>query len=137
MEYKMAGRIVLIKPTETIQTRNGGTYTKREIVLDCTRFDSITGERGFDNFPYFTFSGEKVNLLDNFQLGQVVSISFYIQGYNGSRGDDAYFNTVRGYRIEPVQTQYQPQQQQTYTQAPTQPVVYQQQVQSADNDYPF
>ena len=113
MANQMTGRIFLIQPTQSIPTKSGGTFYKREVVLDCTRFDQYTGERGYENFPVFEFSNDRCSLLDAFKPGDIVTISFDIQGTKSSQGD-RYFNSVRGYKIERrggVQTQ-QPQVQQ-------------------------
>ncbi|MCM1140468.1 MAG: DUF3127 domain-containing protein [Muribaculum sp.] len=110
MANQMTGRIFIIQPTQSIPTKSGGTFYKREIVLDCTRFDPYTGERGYDNYPVFEFSNDRCSLLDAFQPGDVVTISFDIQGTKSSQGD-RYFNSVRGYKIEHRgNAQAQPQQ---------------------------
>jgi hypothetical protein len=57
---------------------------KRELYLDCTRYDSLTGERDErENKPLLEFGGDKV--LDklaslNLQKGDVVCVKFAIQG---------------------------------------------------------
>ena len=99
MANQMTGRIFLIQPTQSIPTKSGGTFYKREVVLDCTRFDPYTGERGYDNYPVFEFSNDRCSLLDAFKPGDIVTISFDIQGTKSSQGD-RYFNSVRGYKIE-------------------------------------
>ena len=100
----MTGKIHVIMPTETIVSKKDSTksFLKRTIVLDCTRFDPYTGERGFENFPSFEFSGDKCADLDNFKVGQVVILSFDLQGnkYTDSNGQEKYFTSIRGYKIE-------------------------------------
>lgn len=136
MANQLTGKILHIFPTqEFLSKTNGKPFRKREIVLDCARFDPYTGERGYDNTPVFEFTADRCELLDQFQVGQVVTISFDIQGAK-SPNSDRYFNSVRGYRIElrnanqntvpqPTQAQQtvapQPQQWQQPT-APQQPI---------------
>lgn len=100
----MTGKIHVIMPTETIVSKKDSTksFLKRTIVLDCTRFDPYTGERGFDNFPSFEFSGDKCAELDNYKVGQIVTLSFDLQGnkYTDSNGKDRWFTSIRGYKIE-------------------------------------
>lgn len=121
----MTGRIFIIQPTQSIPTKSGGTFYKREIVLDCTRFDPYTGERGYDNFPVFEFSNDRCSLLDAFQPGDIVTISFDIQGTKSSQGD-RYFNSVRGYKIE-HRGNAQPQSMQNMSPAAPQQTIPQQQ----------
>lgn len=106
MANQMTGRVFILQPTQSIPTKSGNIFTKREIVLDCTRYDPYTGERGFENFPMFEFIGEKANMLDGFKVGDVVTITFDVQGQKSTTGD-RYFNSVRGYRIE-LRNQQQP-----------------------------
>lgn len=105
MANSMTGRVHLIMPTETIVSKKDQTKTfaKRTIVLDCTRFDPYTGERDkFENFPSFEFTGDKVDWLNSFNVGDVVTISFDLQGtaYTGADGKEKYFTSIRAYKIE-------------------------------------
>ena len=102
MANTITGRIERISPTVQIPSRDGSkTYPKREVVLDATRYDQYTGERGYDNFPAFEFVGEKCAELDNYQQGQVVTISFDLQGRRWEKdGKVKYITTVRAYKIE-------------------------------------
>lgn len=106
MANQITGKIEYISATQIIQSKNGGqSFAKREIVLDATRYDSYTGERGYENFPMFEFGGDKCSLLDGFKEGQVVTVSFDIQGsrYNDkATGEVKYFSRIRGYKIELV-----------------------------------
>ena len=103
MANTVTGKIFSIGSTQTIPSKNGGQpFYKRDIVLDATRFDPYTGERGFENYPMFEFSGEKCKDLDGYQVGQVVTISFELQGsfFDASDGTKKNFTRVRGYKIE-------------------------------------
>ena len=82
MANTMTGKIHVIMPTETIVSikDKNKSFQKRTIVLDCTRFDQYTGERGFENYPSFDFSGDKCQELDNYQVGQIVTNIFDLQG---------------------------------------------------------
>lgn len=112
MANTMTGRIKVIMPTETITSKSDSTKTflKRTIVLDCTRYDQYTGERGYDNFPSFEFSGERCSDLDKFKVGQVVTLSFDLQGnkFVDSTGKERYFTSIRGYKIELIKDIEQP-----------------------------
>lgn len=121
MANQVIGRIFQIGNTEPIQSKDGSkTYYKRELVLDATRFDGMTGERGFDNYPTFEFSGDKCSELDQYKVGEIVTVSFDLQGSKYEKdGQTKFFNRVRGYKVErrttqqtEAQPQYQPQVQQ-------------------------
>lgn len=124
----MTGKIHVIMPTETIASKKDATkiFMKRTLVLDCTRFDTYTGERGYDNFPSFEFSGDKCSELDNYKVGQIVSVSFDLQGnkFVDSNGKDRWFTSIRGYKVEAKTTnQQQPLQQPQAAPAQMQTVV--------------
>lgn len=102
MANQITGRIEKIMPIQEIPSKNGGTpFYKREVVIDATRFDPYTGERGFDNFPCIEFTGERCKDLDAYQEGQVVTVSFDLQGRKWVKdGVEKYITAVRGYKIE-------------------------------------
>lgn len=112
MANQITGRIERIGEIVTIPSKDGSkTYQKREVVLDATRFDPYTGERGFENYPSFEFSGDKCVELNSYSVGQVVTISFELQGvkYTDKDNTTKYFTRVRAYRIEARQQAPQPQ----------------------------
>ena len=76
MANSMTGRVHFVSPTETIVSKSDAnkTFQKRLIVLDCTRYDQYTGERGFDNFPSFEFSGDKCQMLDGYKEGDIATV---------------------------------------------------------------
>lgn len=108
MALTITGKVHSVGNTQSIASKNGGQpFLKREIVLDATRFDPYTGERDkFENFPQFDFSGEKCSELDKCKVGDVVTISFTLQGsfYKGQDGIERNFTRIRGYEIEVKQT---------------------------------
>lgn len=118
MANQVIGKIFQIGNTEPIKSKDGSkTYYKRELILDATRFDGITGERGFDNFPTFEFSGDKCSELDQFKVGEIVTVYFDLQGTKYEKeGQTKFFTRIRGYKVErrqvqqPAQPQYAPPQ---------------------------
>lgn len=125
MANTITGKILYIYPIEDVPSKDGSkVITKRSVVIDCTRFDPYTGERSsFENTPMLEFIGERCAELDKFQVGQVATISFDVQGtrYKNRDGKEQIFTRVQPYRIEPrqaqttthtssVQPQYAPQQ---------------------------
>jgi len=128
MANTLTGKVLYIYPTQQITSKDGSkTIMKRSIVIDCTRFDPYTGERGIENTPLLEFTGDRCAELDKFQVGQVVTISFDVQGtrYKDKQGVEQIFTRVRPYRIEPRQAQQQSAPVQQLT--PQQPSYQQQQ----------
>lgn len=114
MANQLTGKILYIYPTQQIPSKDGTkTIVKRSIVIDCTRFDPYTGERGFENTPMLEFIGDRCAELDRYQVGQVVTISFDVQGtrYRNKDGVEQIFTRVQPYRIEPRQAYNHPAQQ--------------------------
>lgn len=137
MANQITGKVLHIYPAETITGKSGNGITKRAILIDCTRFDPYTGERGFENTPLLEFIGEKCNELNNFQPGQVVTVTFDVCGtkYKNKDGVENIFTRVRPCKIElrQVRTQQSDQTQQSQ-QAQYQPQ-YQQQRPPQNNPY--
>lgn len=108
MANQLTGKILYIYPAQQIPSKDGSkTIVKRGIVIDCTRFDPYTGERGFENTPMLEFIGDRCAELDKYQVGQIVTISFDVQGmrYKNKDGVEQIFTRVQPYRIELRQTQ--------------------------------
>lgn len=108
----MTGRVLLIGNTEEIPSKNGGEpFKKRVVVLNCTHSDF---GQVYENYPSFEFSGKHVDDPAGFAVGEIVTISFALQGtkYQKSANDPVkYFNTISGYKIEKYQRGGQTQQQ--------------------------
>lgn len=108
----MTGRVLLIGNVEEIPSKSGGEpFRKRVVVLNCTH--SNYGDV-YENYPSFEFSGKHVDDPAAFAVGEIVTISFALQGtkYQKSANDPVkYFNTISGYKIEKYQRGGQTQQQ--------------------------
>ena len=121
MANTLTGKIIAISGQQSVKGKEKDVI-KRQLFLDCTRFDPYTGERGFENTPLLEFSHkglEKLEALMNQGLKKddVVTISFDIQGvkYQDKDGKTQVFTSIRPYNIELVkpkaeQPQAQPQQ---------------------------
>jgi len=140
MANQISGRVIAVAKEMTVASSDASKkpLRKREIYIDCTRYDPYTGERSqFENKPLLEFSGdkvlEKVNpKLDGIVKGDVVTISFDIQGtpYKDQQGKTKVYTAIRCFDIEVrrkadgtqvVQQQAQPAQ----VQAPVQQTVEQ------------
>lgn len=119
MSNQISGKVLIIEDAVTIPTKSGNTFTKRQIVLDASHYDPMTGQK-FENYPAFDFVGNRVNELDNFKVGDLVTISFALNGRPFDKdGKTTYFTSVNGYKIEPYQRQNNGYQQTNRTQANT------------------
>lgn len=104
MANTITGSIRKITPVQEITGKSGNTFAKRILVLDAARYDTHTGEKKFDNYPSFEFSGDAMKQLDNYKEGDYVTVSYDI---NGREFEDPkthevrYFNSIRGYKVEP------------------------------------
>lgn len=132
----MTGRVLLIGNTEEIPSKNGGEpFKKRVVVLNCTHSDF---GQVYENYPSFEFSGKHVDDPAGFAVGEIVTISFALQGtkYQKSANDPVkYFNTISGYKIEKYQRGGQTQQQAPPPQQGVQPPAPQ--TGKDDDDLPF
>lgn len=91
---ELQGKIKLIDETKTFGT-NG--FRKREMV--------ITTEEQYPQHIMIEFVQDKVDLLNNFQAGQLVKISINIRGreWTNPQGEVKYFNSINGWRIEKLE----------------------------------
>ena len=105
------GRVIALSGVQEIPSKEAGkpAMKKRELYLDCTRYDSITRQRDErENKPLLEFGGdkllEKVAAL-NLQKGDVVGVKFAIQGtpYKDEKtGKTKVFTAIRCYDIEVI-----------------------------------
>ena len=105
------GRVIALSPVQEIPSKEVGkpAMKKRELYLDCTRYDSITGIRDErENKPLLEFGGDK--LLDklaalDLKKDDVVGVKFAIQGtpYKDEKsGKTKVFTAIRCYDIEVI-----------------------------------
>ena len=104
MANQITGRILSISNTVQIPSKTGGnSFTKREFILDATTYDPYTGERSeYENIIPLEFSGDKCTELDRFKTGDVVTVSFVLQGRSWSTQDGELKRmvSIRCYKIE-------------------------------------
>lgn len=128
----ISGQIIAIGQTQTIAPKNGNgnTLIKREFVIRAMRFNPEDGTPELSEFntPSLEINGEdKVGVLDGFKIGDVVKVSFSVEGrsYEDQNHNVRYFNSIRASRIEKMnislpmsQPQQGAQQQAPQTQMP-------------------
>ena len=105
MANQISGKVLLIENAVDVQTKNNGIFTKRRIVLNASHYDPMTGQK-FENYPAFDFVMKNIPKLDSFKEGDMVTISFALNGRPYDKdGKRDYFTSFVGYDIVPYQRQ--------------------------------
>ncbi|WP_010134656.1 DUF3127 domain-containing protein [Ochrovirga pacifica] len=88
---QVSGKIKLINETQTF---GASGFRKRELVL--------TTDEQYPQMLLIEFVQDKVDILDNYQVGQDVTISINLRGreWINPEGVAKYFNSITGWRIE-------------------------------------
>lgn len=110
MAFQISGIIQHIGNTESIPYQDK-VFKKRELVLDCSYRNQFTGQIERANYPKFEFTGNHVDDLNGFNMGDIVKVSFSLNGSRSEKdGQVRYFTNVQGYKIEKYQSRYNQQQ---------------------------
>lgn len=110
MAFQICGIIQHIGNTESIPYQDK-VFKKRELVLDCSYRNQFTGQIERANYPKFEFTGNHVDDLNGFNMGDIVTVSFSLNGSRSEKdGQVRYFTNVQGYKIEKYQSRYNQQQ---------------------------
>lgn len=100
MAFQISGIIAHIGNTEEIPYRDK-VFRKRELVLDCSKRNQFTGQVEFPNFPKFEFTSNHVDDLNNYKIGDIVTVSFDLSGRRSEKdGQVSYFTNIQGFKIE-------------------------------------
>jgi len=93
---EIQGKIKLVGETQTFG--NNG-FRKREVV--------ITTEEQYPQHIMVEFVQDKTDLLNSYQVGQMVKISINLRGreWTNPQGEVKYFNSIQGWRIENLQAE--------------------------------
>lgn len=110
MAFQISGIIQHIGNTESIPYQDK-VFKKRELVLDCSYRNQFTGQIERANYPKFEFTSNHVDDLNGFNIGDIVTVSFSLNGSRSEKdGQVRYFTNVQGYKIEKYQSHYNQQQ---------------------------
>ena len=109
MANQISGRVIAVSKLQTVASADPSKapLKKREIYIDCTRYDPYTGERSqYENKPLLEFAGDKVldkvsPVLDTLQKDDIVTISFELVGrqYKGKDNKTKFATGIRCYDI--------------------------------------
>lgn len=104
MSNQITGRLAAIGQTVQIPSKTGGSpFLKREFLLDATTYDQWTGERSqYENIVPLDVSGDKCAELDNLSVGDIITVSFALQGreWTNQDGQTKRMVSIRCYKIE-------------------------------------
>lgn len=102
MPNQIIGKIKEIGDPRSFLSKDGSkTYYMREMILDTSRIDQYTGERSFESYAQFEFSGDRCAELDNYKIGDIVIVSFDVRATSYEKdGVTKWFSHVIGYKIE-------------------------------------
>lgn len=91
MSFKLTGTVK--KVGETIQVSE--KFSKRELVITDTA-------SMYPQDILFEFAKDKTSLLDSVMEGQDVEVSFNLRGrmWTSPQGEEKYFNTLDGWRVD-------------------------------------
>ena len=123
MANTKSGVVLAVGQPQQIQSKEGKVFSKRSLYVDCTTFDPYTGQRSqYENKILFDFMESTTSLLDNIQVGQVVTVYFDLQGTEVTEQDGRkkFYTHVRPYKIDVRQVQPSNQQPQQPTYQPPQ-----------------
>jgi hypothetical protein len=95
--YQATGKLKVIFDTQTFPSG----FTKREFVV-------TTGDSNYPQDIKFELIKDKCYWLDNYQVGQEMTVSFDVRG---NEHNDKYYVNLNAWKVEPV-GQQQPQQRQ-------------------------
>jgi hypothetical protein len=91
---KITGKIIELKETQQVSE----TFRKRNFVVEYV--ENVQ----YPEFISFELIQDKCEILDSFQVGQNVEVSFNLRGrkWTAPTGETKYFNSLQAWRIEPA-----------------------------------
>lgn len=85
--HELVGRFIAVDNEQTIQStkEQGKTFKRRQLYMDCSRYDGLTGERLDENYPLLEFGGKALESLNQLvgsgiKKGDLVCVFFVVDG---------------------------------------------------------
>ena len=104
MAFQKQGMIYQIFPTESKTTSQGNPFYTRRVVIQ-------SNDNGYENFTVFEFKNERCADLDQYRVGQPVSVDFDISGrkyISRKTGQEEFWTSLTAFRISPASAQMAP-----------------------------
>lgn len=97
MALEITGRLIEVQPIQQIKEN----FSKREFVIEITQVTN-TGMT-FINYAAFQLVNNACQLIDRFQIGQDIKVSFDIRGNRWEKdGQVRYITNLNAWRVEPA-----------------------------------
>lgn len=97
MANTIVGRI--LKVGQTVNVSRNKEFLKKELVLDCSRFDEFTGEKR-ENYVVLSFTQKRCEELNGYNVGDLVEVSFVLSGRSYVKdGQTKYLTDIIGYKV--------------------------------------
>lgn len=93
MNFEISGKLLVKEDTQAISA----SFKKREFVIE------VENERNpeWNDFVKFQSTQDRCNLLDQFNLGDQIKVSFNVRGRKWEKnGQVSYFTNLEAWRIE-------------------------------------
>ncbi len=92
---EVSGKVKVVSPEMQVSA----TFRKRELV--------VTTDEQYPQHIMIEFIQDKSDLLNNIAVGDAVKVSINLGGreWVNPQGETKYFNSIRGWRIEKLQTE--------------------------------
>lgn len=112
MAFDVTGRLHVAYETKQVSER----FTKREFVVEVA-------DGRYPQFVLFQLSGDRCSQLDDYQIGDAVSVTFNLRGreWRTPQGDTKYFNSLDVWKIEAARSAESPRGRRASQEAPFPP----------------
>ena len=94
-DLNVTGRIHRIYETESINREGKDPFTKRAFVLHVE-------EANWSEYPLFELVMDRVDLIDQYKVGDEVTVSFNLcgRGWTNKQGEEKFFTSAKAWRIQ-------------------------------------
>lgn len=92
---KISGKIKEIENIVELETKKGNLLQYQDIVIDTAKYNQFTGDLMPSNYLPIRFLGEKIKQVENLNVGDMVEISYFLQGVPYSNGNKIFI-VIRG-----------------------------------------
>lgn len=103
MANQIFGRVIELTGLETLMSKKGRAYRRRDMVIERLNFDPRTAEPVYDrsDTPIFTFINDDCNQLEKVSEGELVAVAFDIVGgsYTCADGTSRYTTSVKPLKV--------------------------------------
>lgn len=123
--HQLVGRFIAVDNEQTIASTKDPqkTFKRRQLYMNCSRYDGLTGKQIDENYPLLEFGGKALEQLNQLvasglKKDDLVEVSFVVDGIKYTKdGKTQVMNKIRPIGIIPYVLPYQ-QPQQAQAQAP-------------------